>query len=55
MKRKYASQNPLEKQKYIEKVKRSKITRNNQWTINEQNQKYYETIQKIIQGLFHNL
>ncbi|KAL3821102.1 hypothetical protein ACJIZ3_007007 [Penstemon smallii] len=39
MKRKYASQNPLEKQKYIEKVKRSKITRNNQWTINEQNQK----------------
>ncbi|KAL3840629.1 hypothetical protein ACJIZ3_025220 [Penstemon smallii] len=33
MKRKYASQNPLEKQK-------SKITRNNQQTINEQNQKY---------------
>ncbi|KAL3819205.1 hypothetical protein ACJIZ3_005110 [Penstemon smallii] len=48
MKRKYASQNPLEKQK-------SKITRNNQQTINEQNKKYYETIQKIIQGLFHNL
>ncbi|KAL3831112.1 hypothetical protein ACJIZ3_019914 [Penstemon smallii] len=50
MKRKYASQSSIQKQEYIDKVKRSRVTINEQESIDMENQKSYETIQKMIQG-----